>query len=75
MGDIYITEEYYRMPALLDDRATPYDGEDEPVTIWHFSLEHENVAHNYGVFANGLLVESCAIESLIEKSGMRLLEE
>ena len=74
MGDVYITEEYYRMPAFLDDRGESYDGEDNPVTIWHFALEHENVAHNYGVFANGLLVESCAIESLMEKSGMRLLE-
>ena len=74
MGDVYITEEYYRMPAFLDDRGEPYDGEDSPATIWHFALEHENVAHNYGVWANGLLVESCAIESLMEKSGMRLLE-
>lgn len=74
MGDVYITEEYYRMPAFLDDRAESYDGEDEPATIWHFALEHDNVAHNYGVFANGLLVESCAIESLLEKSGMRLVE-
>jgi len=74
MGDVYITEEYYRVPAVLDDRAEPYDGEDEPMTIWHFALEHENVAHNYGVWANGLLVESCAVESLMERSGMRLLE-
>jgi hypothetical protein len=75
MGDVYITEEFYRMPAFLDDRASPYDGADEPATIWHFALEHENVAFNYGVYANGLLVESCAIESLSEKSGMKLLEE
>ena len=74
MGDVYITEEYYRMPAFLDDRKESYDREDEPATIWHFALENESVAHNYGVFANGLLVESCAIESLMEKSGMRLLE-
>jgi hypothetical protein len=74
MSDVYITEEFYRMPAFLDDRAEEYDGPDEPATIWHFALEHENVAHNYGVFANGLLVESCAIESLLEKSGMRLVE-
>jgi hypothetical protein len=75
MGDVYITEEFYRIPAFLDERAEAYDGEDEPATIWHFALEHENVAFNYGVWANGLLVESCAIESLKEKSGMRLLME
>ena len=74
MGDVYITEEFYRMPAFLDDRAEEYDGEDRPATIWHFALEHENVTFNYGVWANGLLVESCAIESLLEKSGMILRE-
>ena len=74
MGDVYITEEFYRMPAFLDDRAQPYDREDEPVTIWHFALENDNDAHNYGVYANGLLVESCAIESLTKKSGMVLVE-
>lgn len=74
MGDVYITEEFYRVPARFDDRAEEYDGADDPATIWHFALEHENVTHNYGVWANGLLVESCAIESLLEKSGMKLLE-
>jgi hypothetical protein len=73
MGDVYITEEFYRMPAHMDDRAEPYDKEDRAETIWHFALEHENVTHNYGVYANGLLVESCAIESLLEKSGMKLV--
>jgi hypothetical protein len=74
MGDIYITEETYRVPACIDERAEPYDREDTPVVIWHFALEHENVCHNYGVYANGLLVESCAIESFIKKSGMVPLE-
>ena len=74
MGDVYITEEFYRIPACMDDRAEPYDREDKQETIWHFALEHENVAHNYGVYANGLLVESCAIESLEIKSGMVLIE-
>ena len=73
MGDVYITEEFYRMPAHMDDRAEPYDKEDQKETIWHFALEHENVTHNYGVYANGLLVESCAIESILEKSGMKLV--
>jgi hypothetical protein len=74
MGDVYVTENHYRVPALMDDRAEAYDLEDAPVTIWHFALENEDVTHNYGVWANGLLVESCAIESLLEKSGMQLVE-
>jgi len=74
MERIHVTENHYRVPAMLDDRAEPYDLEDEPTTIWHFALDHEDVTFNYGVYANGLLVESCAIESLKEKSGMQLLE-
>ena len=73
MGDVYITEEFYRMPACLDDRAEPYEGPDEPVIIWHFALEHEYDTYNYGVYANGLLVESSSIRSLLEKSGMNLI--
>ena len=74
MGDVYITEEFYRMPARFDDRAEPYDGEDKPTTIWHFALENDNEYYNYGVWANGLLVESCSIEHLVERSNMQLLE-
>jgi len=73
MGDVYITENHYRVPAMLDDRAEPYDGEDVPVTIWHFALEHENECHNYGVWANGLLVESCSVEYLVEMANMELI--
>ena len=72
MGDIYITEESYRVPACLDVRALPYKGEG-PVTIWHFALENPDVTHNYGVYANGLLVESCSIRYLSELSKMKLL--
>jgi hypothetical protein len=73
MGDVYITEEFYRIPAHLDDRAEPYEGLDEPATIWHFALENEYDTYNYGVYANGLLVESSSIRSLLEKSGMNLI--
>jgi hypothetical protein len=73
MGDVYITEEFYRIPAHLDDRAEPYEGPDESATIWHFALENEYDTYNYGVYANGLLVESSSIRSLLEKSGMNLI--
>jgi hypothetical protein len=72
MGDIYITEYLYRVPACLDERAVPYKGE-EPVTIWHFALENHNIYHNYGVYANGLLVESCSIQYLTELANMELV--
>lgn len=72
MGDIYITEYQYRVPACIDKRSVPYDG-DGPATIWHFALENHNIYHNYGVWANGLLVESCSIQYLTELAGMELV--
>jgi len=71
-GDIYITENKYRLIACLDNRATPY--QDEGIhKIWHFSLENNDYYMNYGVYANGLLVESTSNRMMIELSGMELL--
>lgn len=72
MGDEYITEDFYRVPACLDERAEPYTGKG-PATIWHFALEHNNLYHNYAVYANGLLVETCSIDYLLNLSNMELL--
>jgi hypothetical protein len=71
MGKVFITEGKYRVPAFLDDRAKPYD-EEGPATIWHFALENSNKYDNYGVLANGLLVESSSIRYLTELSKMEL---
>ena len=72
MGDIYVTEDHYRVPAFLDDRAEPYKNGDK-ATIWHFALENSNMFHNYGVFANGLLVESSSLHYMYKYSNMKLL--
>jgi hypothetical protein len=72
MGDVYITEYMIRVPACLDERAEPYT-DDTPVTIWHIALENHNIYHNYGIYANGLLVESCSIQYLTELSNMELV--
>jgi hypothetical protein len=72
MGDIYITEYQYRVPACIDNRAVPYNGK-YPVTIWHIALENDNYYRNYGVYANGLLVETCSIQYLIELSNMEIV--
>jgi hypothetical protein len=73
MKEIYVTEGYYRVPACLDERSKPYDKEG-PATIWHFALEHESIYENYGIYANGLLVESSSIRYMTELSNMELLE-
>ena len=73
MGKIMTSEGQYRVPAFLDPRATPYD-ESGPATIWHFALENKSIYENYGVYANGLLVESSSIRYMTELSNMELLE-
>jgi hypothetical protein len=72
MKDIYITEGHYRVPAFLDDRSEPYE-DSSPAIIWHFALENPNIYHNYGVYANGLLVESSSLHYMYEYSNMRLI--
>jgi hypothetical protein len=43
-------------------------------TIYHFALENDNYYMNYGVYANGLLVETCSKRYLTELSNMELIE-
>ena len=74
MGDVFVTENHYRVPAWLDDRSEQYNNTaDETVTVWHIALANENIYHNYGVWANGLLVETCSILYLTKISDMELI--
>jgi len=72
-GKIYITENRYRLLACLDDRTDTYEVEGIH-KIWHFALENENNYSNYGVYANGLLVESCSKRMMKEYADMTLIE-
>jgi hypothetical protein len=72
MGDDYITEVYHRVPACLDDSGEAYKGKG-PVTIWHFALEHNNWYNNHAVYANGILVETCSIDFLVNRTSMELV--
>jgi len=67
LGKIYITENKARLMACIDERAKPWNSEGT-YTIWHFALENENYYGNYGVYANGLLVETCSKRYLKELS-------
>lgn len=69
---IYITNNKYRLVAEFDDRAVPYNEEGE-FNIYHFSLENKNYYSNYGIYANGLLVETCSKRYLTEFSNMTFL--
>ena len=71
-GKIYVTDAKYRLPACLDDKASVYEKEGM-YTIYHIALDHDNYLMNYGIYANGLLVESCSQRYIKELSGMSLM--
>jgi hypothetical protein len=72
-GKVYYTENKTRLIACLDARAEPFM-EKGIYTIWHLSLENENYHYNYGIYANGLLVESASQNMMRELSGMQPVE-
>ncbi len=72
LGKIYITDKHYRLPACVDERTKIFE-EEGVHTIWHFSLEHSDYYMNYGVYANGLLVETTSNRMMVELSGMTLV--
>jgi hypothetical protein len=72
LGQVFVTDGKYRLPACADERAEPA-GPAGPVTIWHLALEHENPKMNYGIYVNGgLLVETCSINTLKNRSNLRV---
>jgi hypothetical protein len=71
-GNIFQTDDYFRLPACVDQRSEIYD-EEGVYEIWHLALEHEDEKMNYGIYANGLLVESTSIRMLRDLSGMTLV--
>jgi hypothetical protein len=70
-GKLFVTDKKHRLMACVDQRAEPWNSLGE-YTIWHFALEHRDEGMNYGVYANGLLVETCSIRFLKNKSNMLL---
>jgi hypothetical protein len=65
------TDDKYRLLAVVDDKAIPYE-EQGIFNIYHIALEHDNEMSNYGIYANGLLVESCCQNQLKNKKHMKL---
>jgi hypothetical protein len=68
---IYVTDRKYRIPACVDERTSVYENAGKH-TIYHFALENDDYYMNYGVYANGLLVETCSKRYLKELSNMEL---
>lgn len=72
-GRVFVTDKKYRLMAVLDEKAEPWVSGDK-YTIWHFALEHPDLRMNYGVYANGLLVESSSIRYMKNYSKMELIK-
>jgi hypothetical protein len=71
-GGIYITDGKLRLPACVDERTIVFPMEGI-YTIYHLALEHDDNLMNYGIYANGLLVETCSERNLKELSGMEFI--
>ena len=72
-GNTYVTDRKYRLPACADSRASIYETHGT-YTIYHVALENDDSNKNYGIYANGLLVETCSKQYLKEFSHMTFIE-
>jgi hypothetical protein len=73
LGHTFVTGNKYRLPICLDDKSEPYNEENQFI-IWHLALENNDYYSNYGIYANGLLVETCSIRFLKEFFQGELIE-
>jgi len=70
---VFVTEGKYRLESYLDERAAPWSAKGD-FTIWHLALENENDVCNYGIYANGLLVESICNRRIRDSKILTLVE-
>ena len=68
-GKLYCTDNKYRIMTYLDKKSKPYRKKGT-FEIWHFALEHSDYYMNYGVYANGLLVETASKRMMTEIADM-----
>lgn len=72
---LYVTDNKYRVMAYLDERTEPWNSRGTYM-IWHFAVEDNDERRNFGVYVNGgLLVETCSIFYLKNKSNMEFISE
>lgn len=64
-GGIYVTDKKYRLPVCADYRASVYEHAGK-YAVYHIALENDDYYMNYGIYANGLLVESTSKRFLDE---------
>ena len=65
-GKTFATDLFDRLPAYIDEKAKVHE-ESGTYTIYHLALENESMYSNYGIFANGLLVESLSKNDCVNR--------
>ena len=73
-GSIFITDNKYRLPACVDEKTEIYNNPGMHI-IYHIVLENDDPRMNYGIFANGLLVESCSQKNMETLSQMTITKQ
>ena len=63
MGKLSSTGAKVRVPVCVDERSKVYEVQGKH-SIYHVAVENDNRKINEGIYANGLLVESCSISEL-----------
>ena len=71
-GATFVTDKKYRLPVCADFRSSVYEIVGD-FNIYHLALDNDDYFCNYGIWANGLLVESCSKRYLKELSNMTLI--
>lgn len=74
LEDIYLTEGLYRLPACIDERSEIY-GEEGYFDVYHIALDNPDYYGNYGVYANGLIMETASLRHMKENAQMELIED
>jgi len=69
---LFVSEKKFRLMACLDSRAKPYTVEGT-YNVWHLALEHTDRLMNYGMYANGLLVETASRRMISTLPGVTLI--
>jgi photosystem II stability/assembly factor-like uncharacterized protein len=73
-GSTPVIDDHFKLLAFIDDKTKIFE-EEGLHTIWHFALENTDEFGKYGVYANGLLVETIDISGIfIKEYNMTLIE-
>jgi hypothetical protein len=63
----------FKLPAYVDETSIVYE-EKGNHNVFHIVLENEDVTGKYGIYANGMLVESCSKFDMINYAKMIMME-